>query len=143
MVCTYSTVFPKGHPREGQPTYFVEKILAGEKIHTIRAGHRWKDGDMMDYMFWSGKPYRSPMKRFKDPMSVYPQDIFMRWHPSSLPPLCLLYIFINGVYQPKFDINQLAVNDGLEPIDFYAWFLKQDSYGTFSGQIIYSTEFRY
>lgn len=26
-VITFSRFFPKGHPREGQPTYFVEKIL--------------------------------------------------------------------------------------------------------------------
>lgn len=85
-VLTFSRHFPKGHPRAGQPTYFVEKILnslgiktASEllpgvhdiindflmldseyvKHHTIRAGHRWKVGDKFSPRVWSGKPYQS------------------------------------------------------------------------------------
>ena len=26
------------------PTYFKEKICAGEKIHSLREGHRWRQG---------------------------------------------------------------------------------------------------
>lgn len=33
VTLTIPTVFPKGHPREGQPTGFVRKILSGEKKH--------------------------------------------------------------------------------------------------------------
>ena len=86
-VITFSTHFPIYHPKAGQPTFFVEKILAGlsdrhypdfkipkefknydwyeyyncnlQKHHTIRAGHRWKVGDKFSPRIWSGKPYRS------------------------------------------------------------------------------------
>ena len=81
-VMTYSRVFPSYHPRAGEPTYFVEKILKGlphtemyepegleidlgmmaeaeTKHHTIRAGHRWKVGDKFSPRVWSGKPYQS------------------------------------------------------------------------------------
>ena len=72
-VLTFSTKFPKGHPKSGEKTFFVEKIwesiymdyVGGEgfhdvyslfpsiglhgiyppKHHTIRAGHRFKVGD--------------------------------------------------------------------------------------------------
>lgn len=78
-VLTFSTVFPQGHPRVSQPTFFVEQILNSvmprcengiinrndipptilpyindfvlhdgvtKKHHTIRAGNRWKPGDI-------------------------------------------------------------------------------------------------
>lgn len=71
-VITFSRYFPKGHPRAGEETYFVEQIynsifslndwsdapeqdedyiiplnldIIGIKHHTIRAGNRWKVGD--------------------------------------------------------------------------------------------------
>lgn len=34
-VLTFSRSFPKGHPKEGHPTYFVEKILEGFNIAPI------------------------------------------------------------------------------------------------------------
>lgn len=76
----FSRVFPSYHPRAGELTYFIDKILLsmsgnGEtlfddgsetsfiklspKHHTIRAGHRWKVGDKFSPRIWSGKPYRS------------------------------------------------------------------------------------
>lgn len=86
-VITFSRFFPKGHPKAGQPTYFVEKIwesiyldyagwsnlhtlvdiapsiynhgLFKPKHHTIRAGHRFKVGDKFSPRVWSGKPYQS------------------------------------------------------------------------------------
>jgi hypothetical protein len=77
-VITYSRVFPKYHPKAGQPTYFVEKVykslflmkcvppeLATDfnfavmndgnykaKHHTIRNGNRWKVGDKFSPRVW-------------------------------------------------------------------------------------------
>jgi hypothetical protein len=79
-VITFSTKFPSYHPRKGEPTYFVEKILYGLiknevegcgtellknewvnikalnpyeiKHHTIRAGNRWKVGDKFSPRIW-------------------------------------------------------------------------------------------
>jgi len=85
-VITFSRVFPSYHPRKGEQTFFVEKILNSvykpksihdipievqniintmvlldkeEKYHTIRAGNRWKVGDKFSPRIWSGKPYQS------------------------------------------------------------------------------------
>jgi hypothetical protein len=73
-VIIVSKVFPKKHPSAGYPTYFVQKILNSllpkkykpiteignpPKHHTIRAGHRWKVGEMASIRVWTGLPYRS------------------------------------------------------------------------------------
>lgn len=88
-VIMFSRVFPAYHPKAGQPTFFVEKILKflpekeyeneqnlnyfrkitdleiqqwidlQPKYHTIRTGHRFKVGDKFSPRVWSGKPYRS------------------------------------------------------------------------------------
>src|SRR5690554_6254811 len=85
----FASVFPKYHPRAGEPTHFVEKIweaVPGDNIlydainyevlrpyaesfqskkmwtpkrTTIRAGHRWKKGDFFVPKIWTGIPYRS------------------------------------------------------------------------------------
>ena len=91
-VRTFSRCFPKGHPKEGQPTFFVEKIwlwLVNEdgysepqhhkeykelvnimdvlkqdhtKRHTIRGGKHFKAGDYFSPRVWSDKPYSSKQK---------------------------------------------------------------------------------
>jgi hypothetical protein len=85
-VITFSRVFPKGHIRAGEPTFFVEQIYnsllmtmdrfklpdnieflkslssrtdLGLKHHTIRAGNRFKAGEYFSPRVWSGKPYKS------------------------------------------------------------------------------------
>ena len=84
-VLTFSQAFPSRHSKEGEPTFFKEKIWAcladtieGFKIpdhcvdwnwhayynaypkgHTLRAGRRWKAGDKFSPRVWSGKPYAS------------------------------------------------------------------------------------
>lgn len=83
-VITFSRTFPAYHPKAGQPTYFVEKVVKSlhqqgirpwdidskifdeqmyyivePKHHTIRAGNRWKVGDKLSPRVWSGKPYNS------------------------------------------------------------------------------------
>lgn len=93
-VLTFSRFFPKGHPKAGKPTYFVEKIWkqlgkagvntdewinkyvsemkcdlgswydAISKYHTIRVGNRWKAGDIASLRVWSGAPYRSKQIEF-------------------------------------------------------------------------------
>ena len=83
-IIRFSRVFPKYHPKAGQPTHFIEKIYKslflmkcvpneikdfnfsimnddsiGAKHHTIRSGNRWKVGDKFSPRVWSGKPYNS------------------------------------------------------------------------------------
>jgi hypothetical protein len=42
-VLTISQTFQGKHPRKGDKTLFFDKILSGEKIHTIRGNYEyWK-----------------------------------------------------------------------------------------------------
>jgi hypothetical protein len=91
-VITFSRTFPGYHPQAGKQTFFVEKVLksiywnkndykeidqpdgldfdlgiyieSDPKHHTIRAGHRWKEGDWFSPRVWSGKPYNSKQIQF-------------------------------------------------------------------------------
>jgi len=151
-VITFSTVFPKGHPREGMPTFFVEKILTAikheiflsvnplypPKYHTIRAGNRWKVGEYFSPRVWgndinpkSGKsgPYQSKQIEFAPPIEIkkiwkikITKSDVIKINGEPMGACC------NG----KNPTIQLCRNDGLEPSDFHYWFNELP----FIGQII-------
>jgi hypothetical protein len=141
-VLTVSTKFPKGHIREGEPTNFVEKILNGEKIHTIRGNYplwynRIKEVQAgkakISLRYWSGKPYNSKQVEFKclyDSDFVGIQDVE----------------FDDYMYSCCIDRRRTTFvnckNDGLSDEDFESWFKKElSSNGVFV--IIHFTGFRY
>ena len=133
-VITVSKVFPKGHINEGFPTNFIDKILQKEKVHTIRAGSRWKSSDMYSLRVWSDKPYRSP------------QTIMQEDKPVCRVAEISIHEYFSGVdidgrvYFGK-DLNavlqELADNDGLTLDQFKGWFEKSLP---FYGQIIFFHE---
>lgn len=102
-------------------------IITDVKHHTIRAGNRWKAGDLFSPRIWSGKPYRSKMIKI-GPLI----EIRNTWPFEIDQDGCF---FINGelyAYSSSIDaINKLAQNDGLDIGDFNTWFNKP-----FKGQII-------
>lgn len=155
-VMTFSRFFPQGHPRVGQPTHFVEKIWSGladcgvlmdgrdfsgipmdfhvyynalPKLHTIRAGNRWKAGDRFSPRVWSGKPYNSPQ------IIIGPDiEVKMTWR---------FFIANRSMYIESGAVNtstleRLAQNDGLSFDDFLGWFMpvKKKPQPDFEGQII-------
>jgi hypothetical protein len=167
-VLTCSRNFPKGHPKAGQPTYFVEKIwngfrdesrwlpdsfqqwienygqvLKGDeyltalaireiKLTTIRAGSRWKAGDMASLRIWSGAPYRSKQVEFAQ------VKVKRTWaveiNVSQTSPVILIENRLLTYEAGK----ELAANDGLLLTDFISWFNiypKKKAAG-FTGQII-------
>lgn len=150
-VITFSRYFPKKHPREGQPTFFVEKIWAGladitdrmqgsvdmdwyeyyngvPKWHTIREGNRWKVGDFFSPRFWSGKPYRSKQSLITEPIEIKKIWDFKKDEHG--------FYFINGS-STSFNMEDVARNDGLSMQDFDAWFyFIGSSKKGFNGQII-------
>jgi hypothetical protein len=163
-VLTCSRHFPKGHPKAGQPTWFVESILnsilrqsdgslslddimpaarpyvndfqliGGElyKHHTIRAGNRWKSGDMASLRIWSGMPYRSKQIEFAHVEVTKVLDVEIIIETGTIA------IIINGKVNGGLSYPKIARNDGLEYIDFVNWFnihpKKKDQ--VFRGQII-------
>jgi len=152
-VITFSRVFPKYHPKAGQPTYFVEKILAGladsqplwkmpnhfteydwhmyyncaeAKVHTIRNGNRWKVGDKFSPRIWSDKPYKSKQ-------IIFSTDIQIKKVFSFSKDLISEHFYLNGIETHPDDLMEIAKNDGLELSDLLLWFQYPKP---FNGQII-------
>ena len=148
-VITFSRHFQKGHPREGQLTFFVEQIINSFnpydwdelpinneifsslsqsvrkiKHHTIRRGNRFKVGDKFSPRVWSGKPYRSKQIQFLPDLTVkqiYPFELTKDGD-----------FKVNGYALTLDELNYLAKNDGLSSDDFECWFNSKE----FKGQVI-------
>lgn len=174
-VMTFSRVFPSYHPKAGQPTYFVEKIHksmdpknksmawrvdkalmpyfnfavfsdCAPKHHTIRAGHRWKEGDWFRPVVWgndvnpkSGRsgPYHSKQITFAPDIQV---KKVWNFEIHSTDKHCHILInYREWLTSNMNDFYSLMRNDGLEPDDFRLWFQLSPEYKKrerFSGQII-------
>lgn len=149
--------FMQTHPRKGEVTNFVEKILKSlepdsillpeslygycdldiwknvtPKHHTIRSGKHWKTGDKVQLKVWSGKPYRSKTITVTPPLTLTVFDIeICNGNPITTP---YWRIYINGgligcICPDNRDagFNELAKNDGLSPEDMYNWFIPNPS----------------
>ncbi len=148
-IILFSRYFPAYHPKAGQPTYFVEKVLNGLlvlgidrnvadwpidfyksynlniddlKYHTIRAGHRFKVGDKFSPRVWSGKPYRSKQIIIAPDCLVESVWDFVKRGDQY---------FVNGIFRKFHTMERVAQNDGLSWGDFVQWFPEK-----FDGQII-------
>lgn len=156
-VRTFSRYFPKGHPKEGEQTHFVEQIWNslrdlnlslpkssefshefmwsilplsnfGCKHHTIRGGQHFKVGDYFSPRVWSNKPYTSKQ-------IIIAPDIQIKqvWDITFVQSDEHLQVGENCYYPCGYEemIKELAKNDGLSVEDFKAWFKKP-----FTGQIL-------
>lgn len=162
-VITFSTAFPKTHVFSGHPTYFVERIWRYNemyrnqspspeydeilklevkrysaynippKLHTIRAGNRWRAGEMFSPRIWSGKPYKSKQ-------IIIAPDMVIRSVQSIEIDLTKGYknIVIDGKYIDDKECDLLAANDGLSWDGFEDWFNKP-----FKGQIVNWSDHKY
>lgn len=144
-VITFASRFMKGHPREGDSTLFKEKILLGQKIHTIRANENYwsnivlqvnKGMAILSVRQWIGKPYASKQKEFIqfNKLGFQPFDI----------DSCGVMAIDRFYTDENFDEVQFAKNDGLEYTDFVDWFgFTKCPVPEFKGGIIHFTDFRY
>lgn len=94
------------------------------KFHTVRAGKRFKVGDMFSPRVWSGRPYASKQIAIApDQKIVEIYDIFFYENGE---------MYINDVQVSSHIIQRIiAQNDGLSPYEFFSWFKVP-----FEGQII-------
>lgn len=92
------------------------------KIHTIRAGHSRKVGDVFAPRIWSGKPYASKQVQFAP-------DLTMR-HIVNFERTADRRILLNET-DCTFHATTIADNDGLTLDEFWAWFDKP-----FIGQVL-------
>lgn len=157
-VITFSQFYPSYHPRKGQPTYFVEKILESligtsyeenitdemllrckmifrthvwPKHHTIRAGHRFKVGDWFSPRVWSGVPYKSKQ------IIIAPDIQVKKTWDVEIDECDVWAIGLPGTQIKYLDENQeaaIAKNDGLTEQDLYLWF--KETKKPFDGQVI-------
>ena len=132
MILGFKKVFQKTKT----PTGFIGKIILGRKIHSIRAGSRWKAG--MKIHFATG--VRTPLyNQFNTGVVISVQKI------SISPPVVhkdgyrTALILIDGKGINEYTKSVLASNDGFDSIDdFWNWFDKG-----IRGQIIHWTNFKY
>jgi len=156
---SFSRKYPSYHPKKGQPTFFVEKILNeldlypedwsigiinndahhGKKSTTIRKGHRWKAGDWFQPVYWgddmnpsSGRsgPYHSKMVKFGDPIQI--KKVWDFEIKDTIIHLTGSVVHVDG-YSYDHTLNEIAKNDGLSTDDLLHWLKFPND---FDGQII-------
>lgn len=177
-VITLARTFMNDHPRAGEPTCFVEKVLntlhdhdihmtfahlidlnekkikSGKlsknqlwdfwynldfenvdqrKPHTIRNGHRFKQGDMVSLRVWSGKPYNSPQIIIAPDVEIKKVYPIQTWKGYSI-------FTVDGIDRHPLTIAEIAKNDGLTTDDFLSWFKFPSD---FEGQVICWGEVNY
>ncbi len=144
-VLTLSKCYQKGHPKDGLPTEFVEKLKSGIKLHTIRSNYElWAKraeqinaGKMeLSIRVWSGKPYRSPQVEVARLTKLGVQRVQITRMGADHEPA----VMVDGKLLDQ-GAAILSKNDGLSYWDWYYWFLKGVS--QFEGVILHFTDMRY
>ena len=118
------------------------------KKHIIRAGKRWKQGEIFSPRIWSGKPYASKQIQFLPEMKlqrVYDIEIFVKEWFSK--PTAFIKIGNNEEIDLSINLGRaylenIAKNDGLTYNQFIGWFgllpmnILNGKFKGFSGQIL-------
>lgn len=130
------------HPKSGKPTFFVDRFISHEKIHTIRANYalwekRIKEVQecraIISIRVWKDKPYRSPQVEIAKLSCIDNVGIQKIEFTPDLSE-CI----IEGKH---YNCSDVAKNDGLFKEDFTNWFKTYERYKPFA--IIHFTKFRY
>jgi hypothetical protein len=137
--------FPSHHYKGGQPTNFYQKVLDGEKIHTIRINaENWQrkieevnaGRAIISIREWSGKPYE------KGTSQIELFQLHTCWFENIEKGRNYLIVDESGnAYIEDLNFGKIQNNDGLSVPEFNAWFKKIDT-----GEqliIIHFTDFRY
>lgn len=128
-VITLSKNFMKGHPKEGNPTNFINRFISHDKIHTIRANYslwekRIKEIEaakaILSIRVWKDKPYRSGQIEIETLSCINNVGIQKIEFTNDLTE-CI----IEGKH---YSYTEVAKNDGLLPEDFLSWFKQSDTY---------------
>ncbi len=111
------------------------KVGSYEKLHTIRANNpktnepHFTTGDKIQLAVWTGKPYASHQIRICPELEVVCYDFEVEKNHVPTGPEWIPSINGNELY----DLEKLAINDGLSLDDFKSWFKYPSE---FDGQII-------
>jgi len=114
---------------------FVDRILSGVKIHTIRedSHNRWKPGRLVQFWFGNPRNTRGKVRPYHfangvcehvDPTQIYYEQISFEQYPH--------YSYAIDIYTPsefidsvkgRSVLNRLAINDGFNDYhELFAWF---------------------
>ncbi|EKR57158.1 hypothetical protein [Leptospira interrogans] len=122
------------------PTSFKEKILAGEKIHSIRRDEkdRWRSGRKIQMAYGVRTKY---YECFASPLCSGAEKIKIKWtgRDYKLPLGSIPEIFIEGKKLSYEECEELSQNDGFESFSDFCIYFDHD----FEGKIIHWTEKRY
>lgn len=146
-VITISKTFPAYHSRKGQETGFKEKLLSGEKIHTIRGNYDyWRPKiyeviagvAVLSIRQWSDKPYKSKQVVIAELTGnqVGIQKVIELQVKRIGNAIWNISV---GIENADIDFQELTKNDGLSEYDICEWFGK----GIKNGCIIHFTDFIY
>lgn len=116
---------------------FVDSIIKGSKIHTIREdkSNRWKTGNVIHFATGTRTPR---YKEFGRGECISTQEIKIIWTEIS-SILTGFQVLVDGRNLKAKEIQKLASNDGFNNLfEFQDWFNKD-----FSGKIIHWTNFKY
>lgn len=141
-VLTVLRYFPGTHPRKGQETGFPDKIISGDKQHTVLGNYAlWKKRAdkinaglaVLSIRFWTGKPYASKQYAFCELSTINVQKVHVYQIARTHYDSCMA---LSGILPTKTDILiedrliplkhpfKFAAHDGLSLQDFNAWFKK-------------------
>lgn len=166
-VVTLSKKFFPQHPRKGEETLFREKVLSGSKRHTCRNNYEyWKKkidrlkevGGVLSVRQWSANPYRSPQETVKEipaglvgvqKLILHREKEITEHYAEGIPKpvaitTCYEYTAVVDGYNTPLEL--LAVNDGLTPEEYKAWFapvFDKEKADTLEFAIIHFTKERY
>jgi uncharacterized protein YqfB (UPF0267 family) len=126
MILNFSQIINK------EKTLFEEKILSGQKIHSVRkdSKNRWSQGRKIHFFVGSRT---KKARKFMEGKCLSTQKILIL-HGS--------YIFIDDRALSLKEMNDFAKNDGMNLIDLME-FISQCYGAAFTGKIIHWTEKKY
>ena len=127
----------------GKPTNFVENTLSRQKIHSIRAGRRWKVGDTIHMSTGARtknyKQFNKDLPHLQTVIDV--QDIKIRWKTGAKTELANydFRVFVDRRELVGQELRDLIDNDGFMLAYDFGDFFNKD----FDGQIIHWTDYSY
>lgn len=126
------------NPITNNLTFFKKKILEGAKIHSIRAGDRWRTGNTIHFATGVRTKHYDC---FKEGVCTSVQTIII--HPCHDHSSGTGLIMIDGNGLNEYTKSLLSTNDGFDRLEeFFAWF-SYPKPKIFTGQIIHWTNYKY
>ncbi|GGH02968.1 hypothetical protein [Pedobacter zeae] len=110
----------------------VPDDVISAKLHTIRAGDRWRAGMDIHMVINNRTADRFQFAPTVKCKSV--QKIEIKWKTEDW-----VYLYVDGRHIDFVEIEALAINDGFESVDAFFEYFNTD----FTGQLIHWTDLKY